>query len=116
VSDRDLAKALEPRRRRFDDERVVHEIIRKRFAEAVRRLTSLGFLESVDEEHVRLRSPLLRFAESVRGIDDSGAALERLIVSGQAVASGPPDAVAERELNDDSDTPEDADEDMEVEP
>ena len=38
VGDRELAKALEPRRRRFDDERIVHEIIRKRVAEAVRRL------------------------------------------------------------------------------
>jgi len=85
VSDRDLARALEPRRRRFDDERVVHEIIRKRVAEAVRRLAVLGFLEILDADHLRLRSPLLRFADPVRGLQDINLALERLVASGQVV-------------------------------
>jgi chromosome partition protein MukE len=86
VGDRDLAKALEPRKRRFDDERIVHEIIRKRVAEAVRRLASLGFIEILNEEHLRLRSPLLRFADPVRGLFDVNAAMERLIARGEIVA------------------------------
>lgn len=86
VGDRDLATALEPRRKRFDDERVVHEIIRKRVAEAVRRLATLGFIELLDQEHLRLRSPLLRFADPVRGLSEVGAAMERLIAKGEIVA------------------------------
>jgi chromosome partition protein MukE len=85
VGDRELAKALEPRRRRFDDERIVHEIIRKRVSEGVRRLASLGFIEILDDEHLRLRSPLLRFADPVRGLSDINAALERLIARGEIV-------------------------------
>jgi chromosome partition protein MukE len=85
VDDRELAKALEPRRRRFDDERIVHEIIRKRVAEAVRRLTSLGFVEILDEDHLRLRSPLLRFADPIRGLSDISVAMERLIARGEIV-------------------------------
>jgi chromosome partition protein MukE len=85
VNDRDLARALEPRRKRFDDERVVHEIIRKRLAEAVRRLAALGFVDLLDAEHLRLRSALFRFAGPVRTRDDLPTALQRLIVSGEAV-------------------------------
>lgn len=85
VGDRELAKALEPRRRRFDDERIVHGIIRKRVAEAVRRLGALGFIEILDQDHLRLRSPLLRFADPVRGLSDIGVAMERLIARGEVV-------------------------------
>lgn len=85
LGDRELAKALEPKRRRFDDERIVHEIIRKRVAEAVRRLASLGFIEILDQDHIRLRSPLLRFADPVRGLSDAGSAMERLITRGEIV-------------------------------
>lgn len=83
VPERDLASALEPKRRRFDDERVVHEIIRKGVGQALRRLMRLGFIEPVDSDHVRLRAPLLRFAEPVRGLRDAGEALERLIARGE---------------------------------
>src|SRR5690606_40971055 len=41
IGDRELARALEPRRRKFDDERVVHEIIRRHIAGALRRLARL---------------------------------------------------------------------------
>jgi chromosome partition protein MukE len=85
VGDRELAKALEPRRKRFDDERIVHEIIRKRVAEGTRRLVTLGFIEILDEDHLRLRSPLLRFADPVRGLSDSSVAMERLIAKGEIV-------------------------------
>src|SRR5688572_5662648 len=85
VSERDLARAAVPRTRRFDDKRIVHEIIRKRVAEAIRRLSSLGFIEPLDEEHLRLRSPLLRFTDPVRGLSEIGAAMERLIARGEIV-------------------------------
>ena len=85
VSDRDLVRALEPRRKRFDDERVVHEIIRKRLAEAIRRLAALGFVDLLDDEHLRLRSALFRFAGPVRTREDLSTALQRLIASGEAV-------------------------------
>lgn len=85
VGDRELAKALEPRRKRFEDERIVHEIIRKRVAEGTRRLATLGFIEILDEDHLRLRSPLLRFADPVRGLSDINVAMERLIAKGEIV-------------------------------
>jgi len=85
VDPRELARALEPRRRRFEDERIVHEIIRKRVAEAVRRLGALGFIEILDTDQLRLRSALLRFADPVRGLQEIEDALERLIASGQVV-------------------------------
>lgn len=95
VGDRDLAQALEPRRKRFDDERVVHEIIRKRVAEAVRRLAALGFIEILDADRLRLRSPLLRFADPVRGLQDMNVALERLISSGQLVDANATDRASD---------------------
>jgi chromosome partition protein MukE len=85
VDDRQLAKALEPRRRRFDDERVVHEIIRRGVGVAIRRLASLGFIEILDDAHIRLRAPLLRFADPVRGLADASEAMERLIARGEIV-------------------------------
>jgi chromosome partition protein MukE len=122
VGDRDLARALEPRRRRFDDERVVHEIIRRRVTEAVRRLAALGFIEILDAEYLRLRSPLLRFADPVRGLQDIEVALERLIASGQVVDGNEGDVAtsAESESVDayaDNDVDlDDDDEDAEVVP
>lgn len=94
VGERELAKALEPRRKRFDDERIVHEIIRKRVTEAVRRLSTLGFIELLDQDYLRLRSPLLRFADPVRGLQDMSAALARLVAQGEVVEPGA-DAMAE---------------------
>lgn len=88
IGDRELAKVFDPQRKRFDDERIVHEIIRKRVAEGVRRLASLGFIETIDDEQVRLRAPLLRFADPVRGLADVGVAMERLIASGEIVDLG----------------------------
>ncbi len=125
VGDRDLARALEPRRRRFDDERIVHEIIRKRVGEAMRHLAELGFIEIIDPEHLRLRSPLLRFADPVRGLQDIGLALERLIAAGQIVDTSAEHGVngAERaaldgqpedDVADDDDDNDDDDDDAEV--
>jgi chromosome partition protein MukE len=85
IGDRELAKALEPRRKRFEDERIVHEIIRRRVADAIRRLASLGFIQLLDEDCLRLRAPLLRFADPVRGLEDMDTALGRLIMQGELV-------------------------------
>ena len=103
VGDGELARALEPRRKRFDDERIVHEIIRKRVAEAVRRLAALGFIELLEHDHFRLRSPLLRFADGVRGLQDVGTALERLIARGEAVDLTSDDEPGKAELAEISD-------------
>jgi chromosome partition protein MukE len=80
---RDLAKALEPRRQRFDDERVVAELIRTKVAHAIRRLATLGFVEPFGEDRIRLRSPLLRFAEPVHGLSDRTEAMRRLVAEGK---------------------------------
>ncbi len=104
VSDRDLARALEPRRKRFDDERKVHEIIRNRVAQAIRQLAALGFIDLVDQDHLRLRAPLFRFADPVRTRQDLNAALERLIASGHAV-----DMQGEEFTGDDDEPSESAD-------
>ena len=52
-------------------------------AEALRRLTDLGFIDSVDDAMLRLRPALMRFAEPVRDLSDRQAALERLVRSGE---------------------------------
>lgn len=115
VGARDLARALEPRRKRFDDERIVHEIIRKRVAEAVRRLASLGFIELLDQDRMRLRSPLLRFADPVRGLQEIGVALERLIASGQVVDLRAEGGAEHGEIDAESDDGEESDQDEEME-
>jgi chromosome partition protein MukE len=122
VGDRELAKALEPRRKRFEDERVVHEVIRKRVAEAMRRLAALGFIEPLDQDHLRVRSPLLRFADPVRGLQDVGVALERLIMRGEVLDLGAGEAVEDTssginnlpDEEDEADETEESDDDPEV--
>jgi chromosome partition protein MukE len=110
VGDHELAKALEPRRRRFDDERIVHEVIRRRVAEAVRRLASLGFIEIFDEDHVRLRSPLLRFADPIRGLSDISVAMERLIARGEIIDLDVDDGGAKSERGEIEENPDEDDE------
>ena len=77
-----LARTLNPRRKKFD-ERIAAETARTKVAEALRRLTSLGFIDSVDDVTLRLRPALMRFAEPVRDLSDQKAALERLVKSGE---------------------------------
>lgn len=110
VGDHELAKALEPRRRRFDDERIVHEVIRRRVAEAVRRLASLGFIEIFDEDHVRMRSPLLRFADPIRGLSDISVAMERLIARGEIIDLDVDDGGAKSERGEIEENPDEDDE------
>jgi len=88
-----LVRALNPKRRRYD-ERVAQETVRSRVADALRRLTALGFVEAIGAEELKLRPALLRFAEPVRAAADAGDALSKLVASGE-LALTPLDAVPE---------------------
>ena len=79
-----LERALNPKRRRYD-ERIAQETVRTKVAEALRRLSALGFAQLVEENRVRLRPSLMRFAEPVRGTAAPEAALERLVAEGELV-------------------------------
>ena len=88
-----LVRALNPKRRRYD-ERVAQETVRARVADALRRLGTLGFVEAIGADELKLRPALLRFAEPVRASADSTAALSQLVASGE-LALTPLDAVPE---------------------
>ena len=84
LGERELVQALNPRRRRYD-ERVAQETVRLEIARALRGLTSLGFIELLDSDQLRLRPPILRFADSVRGLEDPATALARLVSEAKVV-------------------------------
>lgn len=86
VGEERLLVALNPRRRGRKDERVAQDGVRKEIDRAVRALASLGFLDLVEEGRYRLRAPVLRFADVVRGLDDAEAALRNMIARGEALA------------------------------
>lgn len=96
-----LVRTLNPRRRKYD-ERIAAETVRTQVGEALRRLAELGFVDLVDDTHLRLRPALMRFAEPVRGLQDASAALERLVARGE-VALG--EASAEEESSGDEEAP-----------
>jgi chromosome partition protein MukE len=112
-----LVRAMNPKRRRLD-ERVAEQGVRTKVAEALRRLTALGFVDRVDESHVRLRPCLLRFAEPVRGAGPAGAALERLVARGELAlvdeseesAAADRDGDGDPEADEDAEAPEERDE------
>jgi chromosome partition protein MukE len=79
-----LTRAFNPKRKRLD-ERVAQETVRGKFAEALRRLATLGFVELLESDSLRLRAGLLRFAEPVRGRGSPAEALERLVARGELV-------------------------------
>jgi len=79
-----LMRAMSPKRRRYD-ERVAQEAVRNKVAESLRRLATLGFVEIDQDERVRLRPSLMRFAEPVRGTKAPEAALARLVAEGEFV-------------------------------
>ncbi len=79
-----LTRAFNPKRKRVD-ERVAQETVRGKFAEALRRLAALGFVDLLDSDALRLRPGLLRFAEPVRGRGSPAEALERLVARGELV-------------------------------
>lgn len=79
-----LVRTLNPRRRKYT-ERIAAETVRAQVAEALRRLSDLGFVEVVDDGKLRLRPALMRFAEPVRSLGDPAEALARLVESGEVV-------------------------------
>jgi chromosome partition protein MukE len=111
-----LVRALNPKRRRYD-ERVAQETVRSRVADALRRLSALGFVDAIGAEELKLRPALLRFAEPVRSSADSTEALERLVASGE-LSLTPLDSVPGGGEGDDGapDFPPEPGPDPEVEP
>ncbi len=91
-----LTRAFNPKRKRLD-ERVAQETVRGKFAEALRRLATLGFVELLESDSLRLRAGLLRFAEPVRGRGSPAEALERLVARGELVLGDGGDAEPEDE-------------------
>lgn len=79
-----LTRALNPKRKRMD-ERAAEEQVRSKFAEALRRLATLGFVDLLDGDGLKLRAALMRFAEPVRGQGSSVEALEKLVARGELV-------------------------------
>ncbi len=80
-----LVQALNRRRSGKRSERVAHETVRREIDQALRSLARLGFVEVLEGERLRLRPPVLRFAEPVRGLGDPAAGLQRLIERRDAV-------------------------------
>jgi chromosome partition protein MukE len=81
-----LTVALNPRRRRRH-ERVDEDVARREIDRSLRTLASLGFLDILGSDQLRLRAPLLRFTEAVRGAGDDAAALARLIARGEVAVA-----------------------------
>jgi chromosome partition protein MukE len=102
-----LSRAFNPKRKRLD-ERVAQETVRAKFAEALRRLAALGFVDLLEADALRLRPGLLRFAEPVRGRGSPAEALERLVARGELVLGD-----GELEIDDDGEI---SDEDSNEEP
>jgi chromosome partition protein MukE len=88
VGEDQLVGALNPRRRRRHDH-VAEEAVRREIDKAVRTLSRLGFVDVVDGDTLRLRTPLLRFADAVRGLGDPRQTLARMVQRGDAVESLP---------------------------
>jgi len=91
-----LARTLQPRQRRFDA-RIAEETVRSKVDEALRALDGLGFVDIREAGLLRLRSALLRFADPVRGREELGAALERLVVAGDVVLDESEDSTIDKE-------------------
>ena len=105
-----LTRAFNPKRKRVD-ERVAQETVRGKFAEALRRLAALGFVDLLDADALRLRPGLLRFAEPVRGRGSPAEALEKLVARGEIVlGDGALELDEESDGDESEDEPGDADE------
>jgi len=84
VGDDALVAALNPRRKRAARS-VAEEAVRTEIDRALRSLAGLGFVDLL-EDSLRLRPPLLRFADPVRGLGNESSALEQLIREGKIVS------------------------------
>ncbi len=82
VGEERLLSALNPRLTRrsamVDPERIRTELDR-----GLRTLEEMGFLERRGDEELRLRTPLLRFADPVRTLADPSAALSEMMARGE---------------------------------
>lgn len=84
ISQQELIRALNPRRRRYD-ERTAQRTVRDEILKAIRGLSGLGFVDVLDEGQLRLRTSVLRFTDAVRGVADPGEAMAKLVAEGKAV-------------------------------
>jgi chromosome partition protein MukE len=84
VGESRLYLELHPRRRRID-ERIAQEAVRREVDKAIRSLASLGFCDLVDDERIRMKAAVLRFAEPVASLENPTEALARLVAQGRAV-------------------------------
>ena len=103
-----LMRALNPKKKRLD-ERVAEQNVRTRVSEALRRLASLGFVQPLEGDRIRLRSSLMRFAEPVRGGESPEQTLEQLVANGEIALGIPDDAESDDDTipmdeDDESDT------------
>ena len=89
VGEERLYLELHPRRRRLD-ERIAGESVRREIDKAIRSLANLGFCDLVDEERLKLRTPVLRFAEPVQAMEAPTEALARLVARGRAALGEAP--------------------------
>jgi chromosome partition protein MukE len=94
-----LVRELSPKRKR-QDERVAQRIVRARIAEAARRLAGLGFVDLGDDDHLRLRTALLRFAEPVRGLAAPAEALARLVAQGEVALAAETESLGDPDAGD----------------
>lgn len=107
-----LTHAFNPKQKRRVDERVAQKNVRARIGEGIRHLAALGFVDVAEDDSLRLRPSLLRFAEPVRGLSEPAEALAKLVATGEVALVT--DAVSELdnegdELEDDFATMADAD-------
>lgn len=98
-----LVQMMNPKRRRHD-ERIAAETVRSKVADALRRLSALGFVDAVDDARYRLRASLLRFAEPLRGAGAPAAHLADLVAAGELVVEEgeAQDGAADTDLGDES--------------
>jgi len=77
-----LIGLFNPKRKRLD-ERIAQKNVRNGVAAAVRRLAGLGFVESLEDDAMRMRPALMRFAEPVRAAEAPSEALAKLVAKGE---------------------------------
>ena len=110
-----LIRAFNPKLKRRYDERIAQKNVRTQVGSAIRHLASLGFVDLAEDGGLKLRPPLLRFAEPVRGMSAPAEALAKLVALGEVALvtdaeapAGEPDADADAgEEPDDASEPDD---------
>lgn len=97
-----LMHAFNPKQKRRLDERVAQKNVRARIGEGIRHLAALGFVDVGDDDSLRLRPSLLRFAEPVRGLSEPAEALAKLVATGEiSLVSEEPGLEADGDSTDD---------------